>query len=141
GHPHDAGLRKRRVDHTLLAEFVQEFCSHSEHAAASPDVLSHDQHAVVGLHLLPQGVVNGLDHVLLGHDASPVESSSVGETSALAFSSSSSSLPRPMAPCAAALRSAYTWSNADSGSGSGAFQARSTSRSTSDLISARSSSS
>src|SRR4029077_10138446 len=63
--------REGRVQDPHLAEFLEEVGGHPEHAAPSPDVLSEDEDAVVGLHLLPQRVVDGLDEVLLGHGCSP----------------------------------------------------------------------
>src|SRR6266542_3366598 len=119
------GLRERRVEHPLLAELVEEPGGDPEHPAPGADVLAEHHDAVVGLHLLLQRVVDGLDDVLLRHR--PASSPSrVGVTSVAAFSrrsrSSSAAEPPPAAP-----ESAYTCSVAVSGAGSAAFHARLTS--------------
>src|SRR2546425_1131425 len=99
-------------------------------------VSAQDHHAVVGLHLLPQRVVDCLDDVLFGHGPSPSGSDGVTsppEVSMAPAVADPSPASRPPAPGGSANR----WARALSGSGSGAFHASSTSRSTSALVSAR----
>ena len=103
----DCRLGERRVDHAPLPELLQEVGGGAEDAAARSDVLAHHHDPLVGLHLVPERVVDRLDDVLLGHVAAP-----------------------------GAGGSANTCRKALSGSGSGAFHASSTARSISVLTSA-----
>jgi hypothetical protein len=75
--PHDHGLGQRRIDHPHLAELLHEPGGDPEHATPRTDVLAEYQDAVVGLHLVPQGVVERVDHVLLAHRPAPVTSLSL----------------------------------------------------------------
>ena len=69
GDPDDEGLGQRRVDDPLLAELLHEPLGDPEHAAARADVLAQDDDALVALHLVPEGVVDRGDDVLLGHES------------------------------------------------------------------------
>src|SRR6185295_20203930 len=55
-------LRDRRVAHALLAELVQQPFGDLEGALEDPDVLAHDEDALVSAHLLGEGLVEGLAH-------------------------------------------------------------------------------
>ena len=70
-HPDDRGLGERRVDDACLAELLEETGRRAEDAATRADVLAQHQHAIVGLHGVPERVVDRLHDVLLGHRASP----------------------------------------------------------------------
>ena len=65
----DGGLNNQGMgaDQPLFAELVEESHRDAEDSTASPDVFAENHDAVVALHLVPQGVVYGLDDVLLGH--------------------------------------------------------------------------
>src|SRR4029079_17886008 len=68
--PDDAGLGQRRIDHALLSALGHEPLGDLEHAAAGADVLTDQHDAVVGRHLVVEGVPDRGDEVLLRH-ASP----------------------------------------------------------------------
>ena len=58
-HPeaHEAQLADRRVDHALGSELLQEPLGHLEGAVVGRDLLTHQEDAVVALHLFAQGLV------------------------------------------------------------------------------------
>ncbi len=63
----DAGAGKGifgdwRVDHAPLAELLEQALGHLVGALILADLLAHDEHAVVGAHLLGHGVAQGLAH-------------------------------------------------------------------------------
>jgi hypothetical protein len=66
-HAHDRRLGERRVDHAFLAELLHEAPGDAEHAAAAPDILSQNDHSIVGRHRVVKGIVDRDDDVLLRH--------------------------------------------------------------------------
>jgi hypothetical protein len=64
---HDPRLGERCVDHSLLAELVEEPLRDPEDTPAHGDVLAEHDDPVVGGHLIVEGVVDRGDDVLLGH--------------------------------------------------------------------------
>ena len=63
----DAGAGKgifgdRRVDHAPLAELIEQALGDLVGALILADLLAHDEHAVVGAHLLGHGVAQRLTH-------------------------------------------------------------------------------
>ena len=67
GGAEDPRLRERRVDAAVGAEALLEPGRRAEDAAEPPDVLAHDQHGRVALHLDVERVVHGLDEKALAH--------------------------------------------------------------------------
>ena len=66
----DAGLGERRVDAAVRAEAVEKPCGRAEDAAGATDVLAHDHHVRVALHLDVERLVDGLDQIALSHRGS-----------------------------------------------------------------------
>ena len=62
---HDAGLGERGVDDPIRAEFVQPAGADPEHPTTVGDILTQQDHAVVGCHLVVQGITDRRDDVLL----------------------------------------------------------------------------
>lgn len=58
----DARLGERRVEHAVVAELGREPLGHPEDTAERPDVLTHEDHPVVGPHGLAEPGVDGLRH-------------------------------------------------------------------------------
>ena len=67
GRAHDARLGQRRVHHAIAAEALEEPLGDAEHAAVEADILAEDDDAVVLLHFLGEGEVDGLDESEVGH--------------------------------------------------------------------------
>jgi hypothetical protein len=65
----DAGLGERRVHDAVGAELLDEPAGRAEHAAQLADVETQHHHARVGLHLLGERAVDGLDDVELWHQS------------------------------------------------------------------------
>src|SRR5690606_9389339 len=55
----DAGFRERRVHDALRPEVAVQVLCHAEHPAERPDVLTHEEHAIVVLHRLAQARIEG----------------------------------------------------------------------------------
>src|SRR3954470_10235299 len=60
GRADDRRLGQRRVHHAVRAELVDEAVGDLERAAEDPDVLAHQEHALVRAHLLAQAVADRL---------------------------------------------------------------------------------
>ena len=71
GHPHDGRFRQGGIDHTLLAESVDQPVGHPEDAAIQAHILTQYDHPIVSVHLLFQGQVERLNHCHLSHDRPP----------------------------------------------------------------------
>ena len=59
-HADDRVLGDRRVAHALLAELLEQAVGDLERAVEDPDVLAHEDHVLVALHLLAQRLVERL---------------------------------------------------------------------------------
>src|SRR3954467_15141324 len=69
----DPGLGQRRVHHAIGPELVDEAVGDLERAAEDADVLAHQEHALVGAHLLAHGVRDRLQVGHGGHHAAPLK--------------------------------------------------------------------
>ena len=67
----DRGLGQRRVDHAQLAELLVEPIGGQEDAPLGTDVLAHDDHALVALHLAADRVANRFEQVQFRHRSPP----------------------------------------------------------------------
>ena len=67
---HDPCLRERRVDAPVRAEALLEPGRRAEDATELADVLAHDEHRRIALHLHVERVVDGLHEELLSHRGS-----------------------------------------------------------------------
>src|SRR6266852_9888401 len=67
----DARLGKRHIEDACLAELCVQPVRGAEDTAFAPDVLAHDEHALVALHLLGDGRAHSLDHPHLSHPLYP----------------------------------------------------------------------
>ncbi len=72
GHAADGHLRNGRVAHALLAELVIEAACDGIGAAPDADLLAHDEHPLVAVHLLAQRVGDRLPHRDQCHTVSSV---------------------------------------------------------------------
>ena len=54
---------KRRIEHALFAELVEQAVGHFENAAGEADIFAEDEDAFVALHLLRESFVNRFQHV------------------------------------------------------------------------------
>ena len=67
GDADDARLGERRVQDARLAEPGMQPVGGTEDATLAPDVLAHDEHALVPLHLFGDRGADRFDHAHLGH--------------------------------------------------------------------------
>ena len=63
----DPGFRQRGVHHAVGPEPLVQAFGHSKHAAVDADVLAEDDDAIILLHFLDEGEVDGLDKGEVGH--------------------------------------------------------------------------
>ena len=93
-HADDRVLRDRRVAHALLAELLEQSGGDLEGALEDADVLAHEEDVLVLVHLLAQGLVEGLAIAHGGHQPPPPwlsRSSPPGSPSPVASSAPSAS--------------------------------------------------
>jgi len=63
----DAGFGQRRVLHAFGSEALVQAVGDAEDTAVDADILSENDHAIVGLHFLDEGEVDGLYEGEVGH--------------------------------------------------------------------------
>ena len=76
--PDDGGFRKRRIEYTVGAEPTLQPVCRPEHTAELPDILAHDQHALIVTERLLKCRVDRLHHHCLSHALSSCGNLNVG---------------------------------------------------------------